>query len=75
VEPAGFELRVRVPRHRMFRAPTGGPEVADYLLLRDWLRANADDRSRYETVKRELVRRPWRDVNDYAEAKGPVISA
>jgi GrpB-like predicted nucleotidyltransferase (UPF0157 family) len=54
--------------------PTDGPEAADYLRLRDWLRANAGDRRRYEAVKRELARKPWRDMNYYAEAKGPVIA-
>jgi GrpB-like predicted nucleotidyltransferase (UPF0157 family) len=81
---AGYELRVREPRHRMFRTPTrdvhvhvwpaGCSEGADYLLLRDWLRAHGEDRRLYERAKRELAGRRWRDMNYYAEAKSPVIA-
>jgi GrpB-like predicted nucleotidyltransferase (UPF0157 family) len=84
LEAAGFELRVREPRHRMFRTPardvhvhvwpTGCSESADYLTLRDWLRTHADDRRAYESAKRALARRQWRDMNYYAEAKSPVIA-
>ena len=84
MEEAGFELRVREPGHRMFRTrvrdvhvhlwPTGSDESRDYLLLRDRLRASAEDRRRYERVKLELAERPWPDMNYYAEAKGPVIA-
>jgi GrpB-like predicted nucleotidyltransferase (UPF0157 family) len=55
--------------------PAGSPEVRDYLLLRDWLRANADDRRAYERAKRALAERQWRDLNYYADAKSPIIAA
>jgi GrpB-like predicted nucleotidyltransferase (UPF0157 family) len=42
-------------------------------VFRDRLRSNPDDRERYERVKRELAQREWRDINYYAEAKGPTI--
>ena len=84
LEAAGFALRVREPRHRMFRTaardvhvhvwPAGSPEVADYLRLRDRLRADAADRRLYESVKRDLAGRAWGDMNEYADAKGPVIA-
>lgn len=84
LEHAGYELRVREAGHRMFRTPArdvhvhlwraGRADVADYLLLRDWLRVHADDRLRYERAKRDLAGRSWRDMNYYAEAKGPVIA-
>ena len=54
--------------------PSGCSEGADYLLLRDWLRTHADDRRLYESAKRELAGRQWRDTNYYAEAKSPVIA-
>jgi len=38
------------------------------------LRDHADDRERYETVKRELAAREWIDSNDYAEAKNEIVS-
>jgi GrpB-like predicted nucleotidyltransferase (UPF0157 family) len=84
LKTAGFELRVGEPRHRIFRTlardvhvhvwPTGCSESTDYLTLRDWLRTHAEDRRLYESTKRELAGRPWRDMNYYAEAKSPVIA-
>jgi GrpB-like predicted nucleotidyltransferase (UPF0157 family) len=84
MESAGFQLRVREPRHRMFRTPardvhvhiwpTDSAEASAYLILLDWLRAHADDRELYAQVKRTLARRPWRDMNYYAEAKSAIIA-
>jgi GrpB-like predicted nucleotidyltransferase (UPF0157 family) len=84
LECAGYQLRVREPGHRMFRTTTrnvhvhlwraGGPDVERYLTLRDWLRSHPEDRKLYEQVKRSLAGRNWRDMNYYAEAKGPVIA-
>jgi GrpB-like predicted nucleotidyltransferase (UPF0157 family) len=81
---AGYELRVDEPGHRMFRTaardvhlhvwPAAGDDVRRHLLFRDHLRASAPDRARYEAVKRELATRAWDDMNDYAEAKSPVIA-
>ena len=83
MEGAGFALRVREAGHRMFRTPDravhvhvyppGDPAIADYLDLRDWLRVDDADRALYESVKRNLVRRAWSDMNDYADAKSDVI--
>jgi GrpB-like predicted nucleotidyltransferase (UPF0157 family) len=82
---AGYELRAREPGHRLVRTATrdvhvhiyqqGDPAVVDYLLLRDWLRANADDRALYESTKRSLLRSRWDDMNAYADAKTDVILA
>jgi GrpB-like predicted nucleotidyltransferase (UPF0157 family)/predicted ester cyclase len=84
LEAEGYPLRVREPDHRMFRTPArdvhvhvyerGSKEIVDYLDLRDWLRQDADGRERYASVKRELAARSWRDMNEYAEAKSPVVS-
>ena len=83
LEGAGYGLRVREPDHRMFRTPArdvhihvytqGSHEIVDYLDLRDWLREDADGRSRYAAVKLELAARPWRDMNEYAVAKSPIV--
>ena len=82
---AGYELRVREPGHRLVRTSTrdvhvhllerGDPAVDDYLLLRDQLRSDADDRALYESTKRTLLSKRWDDMNDYAEAKTDVILA
>lgn len=80
---AGYELRVREPGHRLVRTTARDvhvhvyehehPAVADYLLLRDHLRADAADRALYESTKRALLERSWSDTNAYAEAKTAVI--
>jgi GrpB-like predicted nucleotidyltransferase (UPF0157 family) len=82
---AGYELRVREPGHRLVRTPgrdvhvhilePADPAVDDYLLLRDHLRRDEEDRSLYERTKRELTARDWPDMNAYAEAKTEVIEA
>ena len=84
LEAAGLALRVREPGHRMFRTQDRdvhvhayGPAdqaVTDYLDLRDWLRLDGADRTRYADVKRHLAQRPWSDMNHYAEAKSEVIA-
>ncbi len=81
---AGYVLRVRETGHLMFRTPerdvhvhlygTGDPEIDEVLVFRDWLRANAEDRRRYELLKRELAPRDWHDMQAYADAKGPLIA-
>ena len=83
LEAAGYQLRVLEPSHLMFRTPARDVSVhlwsdpaqtERHLLFRDWLRHNAQDRARYEAVKRELAKRQWADMNDYADAKSPVIT-
>jgi GrpB-like predicted nucleotidyltransferase (UPF0157 family) len=83
LEAAGYELRVREPGHRMFRTPArdvhvhlwaaSDPEVERTLRFRDRLRSDPADRAAYETLKRELAAREWGDMNEYAEAKDPLI--
>ncbi|MCS6545204.1 GrpB family protein [Curtobacterium herbarum] len=82
---SGYELRVREPGHRLVRTPTrdvhvhvyerGATAVEDYLLLRDRLRNDPDDRALYEATKRALLSGTWDDMNDYADAKTDVIRA
>ncbi|HVV13848.1 GrpB family protein [Amycolatopsis sp.] len=86
LEAAGYDLRVREPAHRALRAgdpgepvnlhcyPPDHVETRKYLAFRARLRASDADRELYEATKRELARREWRDINYYAEAKGPVIA-
>ena len=79
---AGYELRVIEPRHRMFRTPERdvhvhvwpeGDEARGYLRLRDLLRRDPAARSAYEELKRALAPRDWASMDDYADAKGPLI--
>jgi GrpB-like predicted nucleotidyltransferase (UPF0157 family) len=86
LEAAGYVLRVREPdwnEHRMFRTPAkdahihvysaGCPEIQRNLVFRNRLRKDADDRNRYEQIKRALAARDWPDMNAYASAKTEVI--
>jgi GrpB-like predicted nucleotidyltransferase (UPF0157 family) len=83
LERAGYVLRVREDGHRMLRTADLGvhlhvwadAEIDRHLRFRDRLRASPEDRAAYEQLKRELAGRDWADVNDYAEAKGPLIEA
>lgn len=80
----GYELRVREPGHRMVRTPArdvhvhvlevGDGAADDYLLFRNRLRADPEDRDLYERTKRALVEQDWADMNAYAEAKTGVIT-
>ncbi|QIK66730.1 GrpB family protein [Nocardioides sp. HDW12B] len=82
---AGYVLRVREPGHRLVRTPerdanvhvmgAGDPLVEAYLLFRDRLRADPDDRALYERTKRALVEQDWPDTNAYADAKTDVVAA
>jgi GrpB-like predicted nucleotidyltransferase (UPF0157 family) len=81
---AGFQLRVREPRHRMLRTPArtthvhvyepDAPEAQAYRDLRDRMRTHPGDRDLYAATKRLLARRGWADMNEYAEAKSEVIA-
>lgn len=83
IEGAGYQLRVLEPSHLMFRTLerdvhihlwADPAQIERHLLFRDWLRVSVTDRARYEAVKRELATRTWADMNDYADAKSPVIT-
>jgi GrpB-like predicted nucleotidyltransferase (UPF0157 family) len=50
------------------------PEIERTLRFRDRLRSGAADRAAYERLKRELASREWGDMNEYAEAKSPLIA-
>jgi GrpB-like predicted nucleotidyltransferase (UPF0157 family) len=82
----GYSLRVRDPgffEHRMLRTAArdvhvhvfspGAAEIARMLAFRDQLRRSAEDRERYEAVKRQLAGQEWPDMNAYAAAKTSII--
>ena len=86
LEAAGYILRIRETQfheHRMFKGPDTDinlhvfssrcPEVERMLLFRDRLRDDEADRELYGRTKRELARRRWKYVDDYAQAKGAVV--
>ena len=86
LEAAGYVLVIREAerqQHRVFKGPDtnvnlhvyspGSPEIERYLIFRDRLRSDPADRERYQHVKRELARRDWRYVQQYADAKTEVV--
>ena len=86
LENAGYVLRVREKdfyEHRMLRTPEkdvhvhvyspGSPEIRRYLLLRDHLREDAEDRELYARTKRDLASGKWPSMQHYAEAKTEVV--
>jgi GrpB-like predicted nucleotidyltransferase (UPF0157 family) len=86
LQDAGYVLRVREPdfhEHRMLRTPqkdvhvhvysSGSPEIDRYVLLRDRLREDEEDRELYARTKRDLASRDWPSMDHYAEAKTEVI--
>jgi GrpB-like predicted nucleotidyltransferase (UPF0157 family) len=86
LEAAGYRLRIRETgwhEHRLFKGPdtdvnlhvftAGSSEVERMVLFRDWLRISAQDRGRYAAAKRALARRRWQHVQQYADAKTPVV--
>src|SRR5215472_13063300 len=86
MEAAGYVLRIREPdwyQHRLLKGPDidinlhvfsqGCPEIDRLLIFRDWLRNNDADRDLYERSKRELAKRTWKYVQNYADAKTSVV--
>ena len=86
LEAGGYVLTIREPEwfeHRLFKGPdtnvnlhvfsAGCDETDRMVLFRDWLRENQADRDHYAAAKRELVARDWKYVQQYADAKTPVI--
>jgi len=86
LEAAGYVLRIREPawhEHRMLNGPdtplnlhvfsSGSPEVERLLRFRDHLRRSDADRRHYETTKRALASKKWKDTQHYADAKTAVV--
>lgn len=88
LEAAGYRLVIREQEpdwydHRVFKGPdtninlhvfsAGCRELDRMVGFRDWLRTHDDDRQLYEGTKRDLVRREWTYVQNYADAKGAVV--
>jgi GrpB-like predicted nucleotidyltransferase (UPF0157 family) len=86
LEAEGYVLTIREDdwfEHRMFKGPDtnvnlhvfsdGAVEVDRMVAFRDHLRVNTDDRRLYESVKRQLATQHWEFVQNYADAKSPVV--
>lgn len=88
LEAAGYRLVIREHEpewydHRVFKGPdtnvnlhvfsAGCRELDRMVGFRDWLRSHPEDRELYEATKRDLVKRDWAFVQNYADAKGQVV--
>ena len=86
LEAEGYVLRIREPewyQHRLFKGPgtninlhvfsLGAEEIDRMLTFRDLLRTDGAARERYSRTKRELARREWKYVQNYADAKSEII--
>ena len=51
----------------------GSKEIEKYLLFRNYLRYHADARKLYENTKKELAKKTWKYVQNYADAKSEVV--
>ncbi len=84
--PLGYTLRHREPdwhQHRLLKHADpdvnlhvfgiGSDEVDRMLVFRDHLRSDPDDLALYQRTKQGLARRSWELVQQYADAKGPVV--
>jgi GrpB-like predicted nucleotidyltransferase (UPF0157 family) len=88
LEAAGYRLVIREHEpewydHRVLKGPDtnvnlhvfseGCRELDRMVGFRDWLRTHDDDRALYEATKRDLLKREWKFVQNYADAKGEVV--
>ncbi len=86
LEPLGYRLSHREPdweEHRLLKHDDpavnlhvfriGSVEVDRMLAFRDHLRTDPDDLALYRRTKEGLARRSWELVQQYADAKGPVV--
>lgn len=82
----GYILRIKEPdfeNHHMFKGPDtdinlhvfskNSKEIEKYLLFRDYLRHHDDARQLYEDTKKELAKKTWKYVQNYADAKTDVV--
>ena len=53
---------------------SGCPEIDRMLAFRDRLRRDPGDRALYQATKLRLAANAWATVQDYADAKGPVVA-
>lgn len=87
LEAAGYVLRIREPdwfEHRVLKGPDadvnlhvfteGATEIDRMVRFREHLRSTPADRELYAAAKAALAQRPWRYVQEYADAKSAVIA-
>ncbi len=84
---SGYILRIKEPEfenHHMFKGPDtdinlhvfsqGSKEIEKYLVFRNYLRNHKEARDLYAKTKKELSKKVWKYVQNYADAKSEVVS-
>lgn len=84
LQAAGYSLRVVEPGHRMLRPDDrrahihlyahGDPAVDALVAFRDRLRSDTADRAAYAEAKRTLIAQGWASMDEYAQAKTPIVA-
>jgi GrpB-like predicted nucleotidyltransferase (UPF0157 family) len=59
--------------HQIHMVETGSEFWGRHLLFRDYLRQNPEIANDYAALKKQLAKREWADVNEYADAKSEFI--
>jgi GrpB-like predicted nucleotidyltransferase (UPF0157 family) len=88
LEAEGYVLRIREPdwhQHRLLKDAdgevhlhvfsVGSKEIERMVTFRDRLRTDSEARELYAQTKRELARRTWKYVQNYADAKSKVVES
>ena len=64
---------LELPKHNLYLMETDNIAWVNHRLLRDQLRANAEDRDRYAQLKRDLAKKYPEDIDAYIEGKSEFI--
>jgi GrpB-like predicted nucleotidyltransferase (UPF0157 family) len=61
------------PRHHLYVCSQDSRELRRHIILRDYLRANPSEASKYEALKRQLASRHRYDIDAYVDGKTAFI--
>jgi GrpB-like predicted nucleotidyltransferase (UPF0157 family) len=61
------------PLHHLYVCPQDSQELRRHIILRDYLRANPTEASKYETLKRQLASQHRYDIDGYVDGKSAFI--
>jgi GrpB-like predicted nucleotidyltransferase (UPF0157 family) len=68
-----FYAPAELPRHHLYLCPESSPALWNHLVIRDYLRLNADVAARYGALKKQLARQHANDIDAYIEGKTPFL--
>ena len=62
------------PARNLYVCVEGCLSLKNHLAVRSLLRSNEDLRNEYGNLKLELAKKRWNSIDEYCEAKGPIIN-